>query len=260
MHVGGFGNPSVKRVFFDGVRAGVTRGVCVDDARLIDGDHAVVGVAQEALRNRHRVGVDAFKNPFNDEANVVAKNGRKRLVRTVNAVRFARFSSHIAPRDGGGPGAVGVGGEQRSEQNRLVRWPVVFNQRFRHRVLTDESNVLVRLPRLGVVGQQVRDGIVTRSFRVRRDVDNVRGFVGVKNGDGGLLRNEVGPEFPCDLVVRSPNTNLEGVRSGVGEHVVDGIVVQPRQGGLAGGCIEDPRNHERRENTACHFDHGFVDL
>ena len=120
----------------------------------------------------------------------------------------------------------------------MVRWTVVLRQRVGHGVLADEADVFVILTRLGVIWQEVGDGIVAAALRVGRDVHDVRGFGGTKGGDGRFLVNEVRPKFPGDFVICAPNSYLQGIGPGSGEDVVDGVVIEPRQRGLAGGGIE----------------------
>ena len=120
----------------------------------------------------------------------------------------------------------------------MVRWTVVLRQRVGHGVLANETDVFVILTRLGVIWQEVGDGVVAAALRVSGDVHDVRGFGGTKGGDGRFLVNEVRTEFPGDFVICAPNTYLQGIGTGGGKNVVDGVVIEPRQRGLAGGGVK----------------------
>ena len=144
VHVGRLCDPTVERILFDGVGAGVARGIGVDDARFVNGHDAVVGVAKVALRYGNLVGVDALKNARDQQFNIVSQDGRKRLVGTIHAVGFARFRSHIAPTDVGVTRTVlRIWNEFSTEENRLVRWSIVFHNGCGKCVLPDKAQVLV---------------------------------------------------------------------------------------------------------------------
>ena len=106
--VGWLGHPAVKGVFFDAVGACIAGGVRVDDAGGVNGDHTVVRISKEALGHLNFVGVDAFKNAFNDQGDVVSQDGNKGLVGAVNPVAFSGFCRHVTPRNRGRPRAVRV--------------------------------------------------------------------------------------------------------------------------------------------------------
>ena len=260
VNVGRFGDPAVEGVLFDAVGARIAGRVGVDDAGGVHGHDAVVREAEEALRNLNFVGVDAFEDAFNHHENVVAQNGREGLVGAVHAVGFTRFGGHIAPRDGGRARAVFVGLEGGGKQDGLVGWPVVLHHGVGHRVLPDETDVLVGVTGFGVVGQKVGDGVVAVPLGVGGNVNGVGTVSGVQHGDGRFLSEEVRSEFTGDLVVRPPNPNLKRIFTGRRQDVVDGVVVQPVEVGLTGGCIELDGDDERRVDAAGDLKNGFVGL
>ena len=240
MNVGGFSHPTVEGVFFDGVGTGITGRVGVDHARGVHGHNAIVGIAKEALRHFDFVGVDAFEDAFHEQRYVVAENGGEGLVGTVHTIGFIGLCSDIAPRDGGGAGAgLGVGRELSREQDGLVGWSVVLHHGFSQGVLTDEADVLVIFSGFGVVGQEVGDGVVAASLCVRGDVHHVGRVGGVENRNGGFFGNEVGAQLTGDLVVRTPNANLERIGARGGENGIDGVVIQPVEGGLTVGSVKE---------------------
>ena len=260
MNVGRFSNPSVEGVLLDAVGARIAGRVGVDDAGGVDGHDAVVGEAKEALWDLNLIGVDAFQNALDEHEHVVAQNARERLVGAVDTVGLARFASHIAPRDGGRSRAVLVGQEFCRKENGLTGWLIVLHHGVRHRVLTDEADVLVVITRLGVVGQEVGDGVVAAPLGVGRNVDGVGTLGGVQHSDGCFLCDEVAAEFTGDLVVGSPDTNLKRILAGRGQDVVDGVVVEPVDVGLAGSGVKLDGDDERRVDAASDLQHGFVGL
>ena len=121
----------------------------------------------------------------------------------------------------------------------MVGWSVVLHHGFSQGVLTDEADVLVIFSGFGVVGQEVGDGVVAASLCVRGDVHHVGRIGGVENRNGGFFGNEVGAQLTGDLVVRTPDANLERIGAGGGENRVDGVVIQPVEGGLTVGSVKE---------------------
>ncbi len=260
MNVGRLSDPSVEGVLLNAVGARIAGRIGVDDAGGVDGHDAVVGEAKETLWNLNLVGVDAFQDALDQHEHVVAKDAGEGLVGAVNAVGFTRFASHIAPRDGGRSRAVLVGHEYCREENGLTGWLIVLNHGVRHRVLTDEADVLVVITRFGVVGQEVGDGVVAASLGVGRNFHGVGTLGGVQHSDGGFFCDEVAAEFTGDLVVGSPDTNLKRILAGRGQDVVDGVVVEPVDVRLAGGGVKLNGDDERRVDAAGDLQHGLVGL
>ena len=124
--------------------------------------------------------------------------------------------------------------------------------------MSDKPEVFVVLVCFGVVWQQVGDGVVTATLRVRRHVHNVLRVGCVQYGDGGFGALEESPNRTGHLVVRAPHTNLHGVGSGSWENVVDGVVVEPYERRLTARSIELGGNDERRVDRARLFQHGLV--
>ncbi len=239
MDIGWLSHPTVEGVLFNAVGAGITGGVGVDDARRVDSYHAIVRKAKETLRHLYFVGIDAFQNALNEEEHVVSQNGGEGLVGAVDPVGLARFSGDIPPRNGGRARAVGVGSEFSRKEDGLGGRAVVLNHGFGQGVVANESNVLVIITVLGVVGQQVGDGVVAVAFCVGWNVNRVGALRRIENSDGCLLSDEVGPEFAGDLVVRSPDSDLQGIRAGGGQDVVDLVVVEPIQGRLTARSVKN---------------------
>ena len=194
------------------------------------------------------VGIDAFQNPLNEKEYIVSQNGGEGLVGAVDSIGLARFSGDIAPRNGGCTRAIGVGSEFSREEDGLGGRAVVLKHGFGQGVVADESNVLVIIAVLGEIGQQVGDGVVTVALCVWRNVNRV-GVIGcIEHGDGRLLSNEVRAKFTGDLVVRSPDSNLQGIGPGGGQDVVDLVVVEPVQGRLTARSVKNCRDDEGRVN------------
>ena len=258
--VGWLSHPTVEGVLFNAVGARITRCVGVDDARSVNGDHAIVRIAKEALRYLNFVGIDAFQNPLNEQEHIVSQNGGEGLVGPVDPVGLACFSGNIAPCDGGRTRAVGVGSEFSRKEDGLVGRAVVLNHGVGQGVVANESNVFVIITVLGVVGQKVGDGVVAVALCVWRNVNRVGAVGRIEDSDGCLLSEEVGAQFTGDLVVRSPDSDLQRIGPGGGQDVVDLVVVKPIQGRLTARSVKNRRDDEGRVNRASDFFHRLVCL
>ena len=95
---------------------------------------------------------------------------------------------------------------------------------------------------------------------VGRNINGVGAVGCIQHGNGGFLSKKVGTEFSCDLVVGPPNSNLERVGASAWQNVVDGVVVQPIEIGLAFSSVKLNGDDERSVNAASNFEHRVIGL
>ena len=133
------------------------------------------------MRNGNLVGANSFEDVFDDEFNVVTQDRSEGLVGPVDAVGFAFFGRHVAPRDVGVTAAcTWLCDEFSTEENRLSGRLVVLNNWIREGVLAEESNVFVILSCLCVIWQKIGDGVVTFSLRIRWKLHHIFCFRSVE--------------------------------------------------------------------------------